>query len=94
LRNATIISDGHDGQSVVKDEYVATSRFAPPPKEKVEAEASNIAVLLIVPEHIYMSEMYHSNDTEHQINNKVRIEIFIIISYISQLKEKIVSVTD
>jgi hypothetical protein len=56
---------------MLKAEYVPTSRFALPPKEQKVKQASDVCVLLLVPEHIYMGEMYKSNSAKHQTKEKV-----------------------
>jgi CRP-like cAMP-binding protein len=63
-RNAGVISDGNHGQTRVK----AQSGMA---DGVDDVEASNISVLLLVPEKTYMTELYARHSTKHHTKDKV-----------------------
>lgn len=65
-RNAGVISDGNHGQTRVQ---VQTGIFNTDGMNKVET--SNVAILLLVPEYSYMSEMFARDSSKHQTKDKV-----------------------
>ena len=70
-RNAGIISDGNHGQTRV----VCKSRMTKA-EGGSEMEASNVAVLLLIPEKIYMEEMFTRHASKHETKEKVSDTIF------------------
>ena len=64
-RNASVVSDGYHGQTHVKMQTGAADGID-------NVEASNIAVLLLIPETTYMTEMFARDVSKHHTKDKVR----------------------
>ena len=79
-RNAGVISDGSHGQTRVQisnplmsgkgveDSLIGSGGNS---NGITEIEASNIAVLLLIPEYAYMQEMFPRHTKKHQTNDKI-----------------------
>ena len=66
-RNAGVISDGNHGQTRVQ---IQSSQFKSDTNHN-EMNASNVAILLLIPERTYMDELYTSHASKHQTKEKV-----------------------
>eukprot|EP00957_Ditylum_brightwellii_P132578 10110496-Ditylum_brightwellii.AAC.1 len=67
-RSAGVVSDGSHGQSKVQ---LQTSGIVTPDFSGMhETEASNVAVLLLIPEKTYMTELYTRHTSKHQTKDK------------------------
>jgi CRP-like cAMP-binding protein len=66
-RNAGVVSDGAHGQSkVLANAHIQTSEA-----HNGELDASDIAVLLLIPEKIYMEELYPGHSSKHLTKEKI-----------------------
>lgn len=77
-RNAGVVSDGHHGQSRVQ---IQTSQVGSDGSPN-EIDASNVAILLLIPENTYMSELYARHSAKHQTKEKVSKTVCLIMSLI------------
>jgi len=68
-RNAGVVSDGNLGQTRVQ----LQSSPLKGDSNQSEASASNVAILLLIPEKTYMEELYTRHASKHQTKEKVRI---------------------
>lgn len=68
-RNAGVISDGNHGQTRV----VIQTGTVNAEGVHGEIEASNVAVLLLVPEKVYMEELFARHTAKHETKEKVSI---------------------
>lgn len=64
-RNATVISEGSLGQARVETEITKSDG------SQDETNASNVAVLLLIPEQTYMRVLYTKHSSKHQTKNKI-----------------------
>lgn len=62
-RNASVVSDGSHGQSLRKTPNLAMVQPG--------IEASDVCILLVVPEQIYMKEMFARHSAKHQTKDKI-----------------------
>ena len=63
-RNAGVVSDGSHGQSRVKIQLNGDGNVN-------EIDASNVAILLLIPEKTYMAELFTRHASKHQTKEKV-----------------------
>jgi hypothetical protein len=63
-RNAGVVSDGNHGQSRVQIQHTSDGNVN-------EIDASNVAILLLIPEKTYMAELYTRHASKHQTKEKV-----------------------
>ena len=63
-RNAGVVSDGSHGQSRVKIQLNSDGNVN-------EIDASNVAILLLIPEKTYMAELFTRHASKHQTKEKV-----------------------
>lgn len=68
-RNAGIVSDGNHGQTRVQ----LQSSPLKGDSNQGETSASNVAILLLIPEKTYMEELYTRHASKHQTKEKVRL---------------------
>ena len=61
-RNASVVSDGAHGQARLNKRCASTL---------AEIEASDVCILLKIPEQIYMSEMFARHSSKHQTKDKI-----------------------
>ena len=69
-RSAGVVSDGSHGQSRVpvhQEPGIAKSDFS----VSKEVEATNVSILLLIPEKTYMSEMFARHSAKHQTKDKI-----------------------
>lgn len=66
-RNAGVVSDGSHGQTRV----VVQTGMGNAESIHGEIEASNVAVLLLVPENVYMEELFARHTAKHETKQKV-----------------------
>ena len=59
-RNASIISDGSHGQARINSSLVQS-----------DVEASDVCILLLIPEKTYMSEIFARHSAKHQTKDKI-----------------------
>ncbi len=66
-RNAGVVSDGNHGQSrvIVQNGIVNTEGI------NGEMEASNVAVLMLIPEKTYIEELFARHSAKHETKQKV-----------------------
>ena len=65
-RNATVISEGSLGQARVETETTKNDGLS-----QEETNASNVAVLLLIPEQTYMRVLYTKHSSKHQTKDKI-----------------------
>lgn len=65
-RNATVISEGSLGQARVETEITKSDGLS-----QDETNASNVAVLLLIPEQTYMRVLYTKHSSKHQTKDKI-----------------------
>jgi hypothetical protein len=68
-RNAGVVSDGSLGQTRVQLQSSPLNGDS----NQSEASASNVAILLLIPEKTYMEELYRRHTSKHQTKEKVSI---------------------
>lgn len=72
-RNAGVVSDGNHGQSRVQIQLKSDGSVN-------EIDASNIAILLLIPEKTYMTELYTRHASKHQTKEKVNRFSFLHVN--------------
>jgi CRP-like cAMP-binding protein len=67
-RNASIVSDGSHGQArITRKSTMSNSNLAQQP----EIEASDVCILLVIPEKVYMAELFARHAAKHQTKDKI-----------------------
>jgi len=70
-RNASVISDGSHGQARIRMKSESHHSHSTRTPHQCELEASNVCVLLLVPEKVYMSEMFARHSEKHHTKEKM-----------------------